>query len=151
MNLLTNLFFRNELKFSFSSRRAKKGKKKNPQPPNQKNLYHSMTWPMTHMCHVRSCVKNCSVSEGNNKPGGVCFRCQCVSAGEHPVAIMVQVLTSCILSLNWAACQLFFFVNSQSFGRKSNKLLFSNGLIYLFSVPLKYTLTHCKDPGLSSP
>lgn len=55
MNLLTNLFLRNELKISFSSRRAKKKKrkrKKSIMPKPKKPLYHPGDL-MTQECGVR--------------------------------------------------------------------------------------------------
>lgn len=149
MSLLTNLFFRNELKISFSSRRAKKGKKP-PQPPNQKNLsFHDLTNDPN-----VSCEKLCEELQhlwrqyqtwGSLLQMSVLI-CRWTSSGHRGPGSHLLHSQSELSSLS-----TFFFVNSQNFGRKSNKLLFSNGLIYLFSVPLKYTLTHCKDPGLSSP
>ena len=76
MNLLTNLFLRNELKISFSSRRAKKKKiekekkkKKSTMPKPQKPLYHSGD-PMAQECGVGWHGESRSISGGRNtKPG----------------------------------------------------------------------------------
>ena len=71
-------------------------------PKPKKRLYHPGDL-MPQECGVRWHGKTRSISEGRSTElGELLFRCQCLPAGEHSVATVIQALTSCTLSLNWA-------------------------------------------------
>ena len=60
--------------------------------------------------------------------------------------LVAQVIAFLVWTEQSVNFDFFFLINSQSFGRKSNKLLFSNGLSTSFpgTVPLKCKRTYCK-------
>ena len=75
-------------------------------PKPKKPLYHSGGL-MTQECGVRWHGKNCSISGGRNTKPGECL--SDVYLQVNPGATEVQAPTFCALSLNWAACKLWFF------------------------------------------
>lgn len=98
MNLLTNLFFRNELKISFFNRKAPPPQKHKTKP--KKPLNHPIDLSVDPSVSLEMVRKECCTSEGTKTSWGACFRNECLSAGEHPATTEVQVLTSCVLGLN---------------------------------------------------